>query len=594
MKDLPHFYSNRKNEFSIQCDTLKGKMNWTALGRTITALLIIPVLYYAFTNAIFWYALVLLVIFFLVLVSWHGKWEIQFDLQKNLQHLNELELETLKYNYSSFDDGQLFIDPHHAYSYDLDLFGPGSLFQYLNRCGTDIGQERLALNLTKAQYSKEEIVQKQKAVDELASNVEFRQQYWAIGRGLHDSKKENKGLFDWLTDGDIVFGNRIYTALLIIFPAVSLGLILLTIYDTIYFPLLFVFAGIQWTIISFKSKEIKRAEEALVHHKKILDNYAKLLQLIARTSLQGGYLKSIQNTAHHASARIKKFSRQINAFESRQNAIANLFGNSLYLYDFQCLYRLEKWRAQNRQDVKGWFEKIGEMDALVSLATFHFNHPENSFPVINDKLIITAVGLGHPLIDPKERVCNTFTIGDPANIMLITGANMAGKSTFLRSVGVNLILANCGASVCASELVCPTLNLKTSMRATDSLVDHQSYFYAELSRLKMIMEEVRSMRPTLVLLDEILRGTNSNDKHEGSIGLIKQFVPSKALVMLASHDVGLGELADKFPGVIRNYCFESEIADDALSFDYTLQPGIAQKANATFLMRKMGILPEEE
>ena len=594
MKDLHHFYNHRKNEFAKKCEELKSKINRIAFGRTATALSIFPLIYLAFGQAVFWYGVALLIVIFLMLVSRHGKVQTQYTLHQNLLKLNELELKALDHDYSAFDEGTPFSDPHHAFSYDLDLFGAGSLFQYLNRCGTDIGEVELAVNLNEPSFSKEEILQRQSAVNELSSNVEFRQHYWALGHTYHDNKKENKGLFDWLIAADIVYRNRIYAALLIIFPAISIGLILLTIYNSIYFPLLLVFAGIQWTIISFRSKEIKLAEEALTHHKKIFDNYAKLLQLIAGADFQEDYLKSIQKEAHHAAECIKKFSHQINAFESRQNAIANLFGNSLYLYDLQCLYRLEKWRSQYRNDVKSWFKKIAEMDSLISLATLYFNHPENSFPIIKDQLAVRATELGHPLIEPKERVSNTFTIGDPANIMLITGANMAGKSTFLRSVGVNLILAHCGSSVCASELVCPLLNLKTSMRATDSLVDHQSYFYAELSRLKMIMEVVRSMKPTLVLLDEILRGTNSNDKHDGSVGLIEQFVSSKALVMLASHDVGLGELQRKFPDAIRNYCFESDIENDALSFDYTLHPGTAQKANATFLMQKMGILPSGE
>ncbi|HEY5691245.1 MAG TPA: hypothetical protein VIS49_07310 [Cyclobacteriaceae bacterium] len=594
MKDLHHFYSDRKNEFTKKCELLKSKINRIAFGRTATAILSFLLIYLAFSQTVFWYGVVLLIVIFLMLVSKHGKLQKQYDLHQKLQQLNELELQALDHHYTSFGDGLRYADPHHSYSYDLDLFGPGSLFQYLNRCGTIIGEDELAKNLNGSQISKESILERQKAINELATKVEFRQWFWAQGHTFRDSKKDAKGLFEWLTERDLVFKNKILTSLLVVFPAISLALILLTIYNSIYFPLLFVFAGIQWVVISLKSKQVKIAEDALSHHRKPFDNYAKLLHLLAQTEFSNSYLVSIQNEARHASDRIQKFSRLVNAFESRQNAIANLFGNSLYLYDFQCLYRLEKWRHQNKNEVRVWLEKIAETDFFISLSTFHFNHQENSFPIIADELAIQSVEMGHPLIEYRERVSNTFTIGDPENIMLITGANMAGKSTFLRTVGINMVLAFCGASVCAKEFVCPLVSLKTSMRATDSLIDHQSYFYAELSRLKMIMDEVRSMRPTLILLDEILRGTNSNDKHDGSVGLIKQFVASHALVMLASHDVELGVLVDKFPNAIRNYCFESEIQNDVLAFDYTLHNGIAQKANATFLMQKMGILPAEE
>jgi DNA mismatch repair ATPase MutS len=594
MKDLHHFYNNRKNEFTKKCESLKGKINRIAFGRTIVALVFIPVIYFAVSQTIFWYVVVMLILIFLVLVSKHGKLQKQYELHQNLRQLNELELHALDHHYASFNDGSQYANPHHPYSYDLDLFGPGSLFQYLNRCATTIGEEELAKNLNGSENLEERILDRQKAIAELATKVEFRQGFWAQGHTFQDNKKDTKGLFEWLGEQDVVFKNKTFSILLVVFPVISLALLSLTIYNSIYFPLLFVFAGIQWVVISLKSKEVRKAEDALSHHKKLIDKYAQLLQLIAQTEFSNSYLMSIKNEARHASDRILKFSRLVNAFESRQNAIANLFGNSLYLYDLQCLYRLEKWRYKNKDEVTAWLGKIAEADSLISLATFHFNHQENSFPIITEELTIQSVEMGHPLIHAKDRVSNTFTIGDPGNIMLITGANMAGKSTFLRTVGVNMILSFCGGSVCAKQFMCPLVILKTSMRATDSLVDHQSYFYAELSRLKMIMEEVRSMRPTLILLDEILRGTNSNDKHDGSVGLIKQFVTSHSLVMLASHDVELGVLVNQFPDAIRNYCFESEIENDALVFDYTLHEGVAQKANATFLMQKMGILPSAE
>ncbi|MCB0493915.1 MAG: hypothetical protein KDC93_16035 [Cyclobacteriaceae bacterium] len=591
MMDLHHFYTKRKNEFKETCEALKKSIQKIAWVRTGVALLFFYVTYLAFSNTNYWYALLPVIVLFIFLVSWHGKIQTRYNLYHNLEKLNQLELEVLDNNYSAFNDGKAYVNPHHAYSYDLDLFGAGSLFQFLNRCGTAIGEKKLAEDLLMAQPTTDSIIKRQEAVKELAQDVEFRQWFWAQGHLLHDSTIENEGLFSWLKESDVLLGKTLYKVLLVLFPSISVALIGLIIYDTSYFPLLFLFGGVQWIFVSFKSKEVDKAERALSHHKVLFDKYAQLMQKIAEAKFTATQLLEIQDEARDASVRIKQFSQLVNAFEARKNGIAAMFGNSLYLYDLQCLYRLEKWRSLNKLMVRGWLDKIAEVDALNSLGTFHFNNPDNFFPVLHDELSIQSEDMGHPLIASRGRVNNSFKMG-PENIMLITGANMAGKSTFLRTAGVNLILALAGSSVCAKYFACPLISLHTSMRATDSLVDHQSYFYAELSRLKGIMEEVRSNKPMLVLLDEILRGTNSKDKQEGSIGLLNQFVAHDVLLMLASHDVVLGELEKKYPSAIRNYCFESEIENNELTFDYTLHQGVANKANATFLMQQMGILPK--
>jgi len=594
MTDLHHFYSARKNELTEECRRLKKQIQKISIARIILASLFLSAGYFGFTNSSYWYLLIPLALGFVYLVSKHSKIRDQYDLNQGLANLNDLEIKALENDYSSFPDGAEFTNPHHAYSYDLDLFGIGSLFQYLNRCGTAIGEQKLATDLTHSQTSLNSITERQDAIRELAADhVDLRQWFWVQGHLLQDNSRENENLLGWLVEQDEVFGKSVYRILLILFPLISLLLIGLTIYIWSYFPLIILFSGVQWMVISLKSKEVSKAEVALGHHKTVLDKYARLLSNVARSTFKTSRLKAIQNEANNASIHIKKFSQLVNAFESRKNGIASMFGNSLYLYDLQCLFRLERWRSLHKESVRGWFEKIAEIDALISFATFHFNNQNNCFPIIQEATTIQADEMGHPLIGYKERINNSFLIGNPENIMLITGANMAGKSTFLRTIGVNLVLALSGSSVCARKFSCPIIALHTSMRATDSLVDHQSYFYAELSRLKVIMENVRAEQPVLVLLDEILRGTNSKDKQEGSIGLLKQFVAHDSLVMLASHDVMLGELEVKFPQSIRNYCFESEIENDALTFDYTLHKGIAHKANATFLMQKMGILPQD-
>ncbi|HEY9049565.1 MAG TPA: MutS family DNA mismatch repair protein, partial [Ohtaekwangia sp.] len=261
------------------------------------------------------------------------------------------------------------------------------------------------------------------------------------------------------------------------------------------------------------------------------------------------------------------------------------------LYDLQCVYRLEKWKVNHADKLPVWLDVITETEVLCSFGTFAFNHPSFQYAGIHDALRIEIQELSHPLLPEHERVSNDLLIGNNQSVLIVTGANMAGKSTFLRTIGINLVLALNGAPVCAKEFRCPIIQLRTGMRTADSLKDHQSYFYAELNRLKTIMEELRSDKPLLILLDEILKGTNSTDKQAGSIALVKQLLPHPCLAMIATHDLALGDLEKEHPDRVKNFCFEATIEKDQLSFDYKLKPGLAQKMNATFLMKKMGIIP---
>ncbi|MEQ9413879.1 MAG: hypothetical protein RIF39_08610, partial [Cyclobacteriaceae bacterium] len=295
MTDLHHFYTTRKNEFTKTCEALKKSIQKIAWLRTGVALLFFYVAYLAFSNTNYWYALLTVIILFVFLVSWHGKIQARYDLHHNLEKLNHLELGGLDNNYSEFNDGKAFVNPHHAYSYDLDLFGSGSLFQFLNRCGTAIGENKLAEDLLVAQPATDTIINRQEAVKELAQDVEFRQWFWAQGHLLHDSTRENEGLFSWLKEPDVILGKVIYKVLLVLFPLISLVLIGFTIYDVwTYFPVLLLFGGAQTAIVSFKSKEVTKAELALSHHKVLFDKYAQLMNKIAETKFSGNHLLEIQ------------------------------------------------------------------------------------------------------------------------------------------------------------------------------------------------------------------------------------------------------------------------------------------------------------
>ncbi|MEK6782982.1 MAG: hypothetical protein AABY93_14885 [Bacteroidota bacterium] len=592
MQELKKLYAGRQAEFSLLGKEVNRSLRSISLGRIVVALLFIVITYLGFSQSILFYTLPFVGAGFFYLVSLYNKGFQKSQLLENLVKLNSLEQKALDHDFSNFKSGERFLDPHHAYSYDLDLFGNGSLFQYLNRCGTTIGENKLADLLLTPRSDRQSIYDRQDAIKDLHDKIQFRQDFWAHAILNKSNAIEIETLLDWLKQENFIEGKLIYRILLTVGPLIAISLLVVTIINTAWMPALLLAMALQWTIASFHSQKISRIQDALGKHKHVLERYAVLLKLVLAQDFKSTFLISLKNEAWKASVNVRKFSNLVNALESRMNAIATMFGNSLFLYDLHSVRRLERWRHVNAADLPRWLDVVAEADALCSFGTFHFNNPSYAFPSVDEKLNIRAEQLGHPLIASVERIGNDFSQGNPETIMIITGANMAGKSTFLRAAGVNVILSLAGAPVCAKNFSCPIIGLRSGMRTSDSLQEHQSYFYAELYRLQCIMDDLRAGQPLLILLDEILKGTNSTDKQSGSIAIVEQLVKLNALVLLATHDVVLGELQERFPGRVINGCFESQVEGARLAFDYKLKPGIAQKANATFLMKQMGIIPD--
>jgi len=277
--------------------------------------------------------------------------------------------------------------------------------------------------------------------------------------------------------------------------------------------------------------------------------------------------------------------------DANLNIIAAVVLNGLFLFNLHLLAAVEKWKARYGNDIPRWFAIMGEFDALSSLANFACNNPQYIYPEeAKDDYLMDAADLGHPLIPISECVTNSITISGWNQFCIITGANMSGKSTFLRTVGTNYILAMIGAPVFASKFRFFPIRLHSSIRTSDSLSRKESFFYAELKRLKGIISELESGQRTFILLDEILKGTNSKDKQAGSIALLEQLIKYESVGLIATHDLILGDLIKSYPKNISNLCFEIQIVNDEMSIDYKLQDGVCQNLNATFLMKKMGIL----
>jgi len=291
-----------------------------------------------------------------------------------------------------------------------------------------------------------------------------------------------------------------------------------------------------------------------------------------------------------ASVSVKKLGRLIQAFDTRNNIMVAFVLNGLFLWDYQSIFRLEKWKSANRNSFALWLGMLGQVDAFISLGNYAFNNPGFAYPEISSEgVIFSAKNLGHQLIDEKMRICNNFSIGKKGTVCIISGANMAGKSTFLRTVAVNYILGMSGAPVCADEMSFLPSKIFTSMRTIDSLSHNESYFYAELRRLSLLKKMIENGEPVFFILDEILKGTNSDDKSTGSKLFLQRIIENSATGLIATHDTSLGKLESVYPNVM-NKCFEIEIHGEKIIFDYKLQDGVTQKMNAVFLMKQMGIL----
>jgi DNA mismatch repair ATPase MutS len=267
-----------------------------------------------------------------------------------------------------------------------------------------------------------------------------------------------------------------------------------------------------------------------------------------------------------------------------------LFLNAFLLWDVRQIIALNKWKHKNRQQLPNWYQLIAEMEVLNSLATTHFNYPEWAIPDFSSEhFTLEAQNLGHPLIQQRQRISSDFSLKGQGKVALVTGSNMAGKSTFLRSLGVNIVLAQMGSPVCANGFIVSPNKLMSSMRIADNLAENTSTFYAELKKLKTIIEAVNRHEPVFILLDEILRGTNSLDKHTGSEALIRQLIKHEAIAVLATHDVELAKLEKEFPGSLENYHFDVQVEGEELYFDYKLKHGVCTSLNASILMKKIGI-----
>lgn len=530
---------------------------------------------------------VVLVLLFHRLTQGHQKIRDDRLHQEALAQINEREMAVLRHDFSLYPAGDEYHDPLHPYTIDLDIFGPYSFFQYTNRTSTVIGADRLAADLLEP-FGPEQLAQRQAAIRELSELLDWRQHFLAHGQRTEDSTQQIDLLLEWLRQEPFVSSKRWLRLILPVFPFIILPLFGCLLYQQEFgWALLCILPA--FLILRPFIQRVNRVHEQTNQAEKTLRNYAQLIQHIEQQSFSAPLLvKQASHLKPEVSRRIHRLSYIIGQLNARYNAftiLLNLFG----LWDLQWVLRLERWRKAEARALPLWFETLAHFEALSSLATTVYNNPDWVFPVFTEKKQIEAEALGHPLIAADRRVTNEVILPTSGHIKLLTGSNMAGKSTFLRTVGLNIVLANAGMAVCAKAMKLPTLQVYTSMRTQDALHESTSSFYAELKRLKIIIEAVEEKENVFFLLDEILKGTNSRDRHAGSRALIYQLIQQGGGGIVATHDLELGVLEAQYEGAIENWCMEVAIAEGELNFDYKVKKGISQSFNATLLMQQMGI-----
>ncbi|EAR02324.1 MutS-related protein [Maribacter sp. HTCC2170] len=589
MQDFKSFYTKQITAYKSDLSKIKKQLYASSMLRLLAFCFTILGVYFAFGNTrIVWAIIVVAIVLFVFLVSRHSDLQYKRDRLKALLKINQTEIDVIDRKFHHLSNGEEYKNPNHFYCQDIDLFGRGSFYQYANRTALKQGSEVFSLVLL--ENSIENILGKQEAIQELGKMPKWRQEFSAVA-SLTKTETSTKSITKWLgAYTPFIPGSMKYVPA--VFSVASLAVITLYFLNLLPELALILWLVIGLGIVGIFTKKITKLASDTSKIQSTFEQYNKLLTILEETEFKSQILRKkrerVITNDQKTSKVLKEFSGLLSSLDQNNNVIYLVFGNGFFLRSLYTCFQIEKWIKAHSSAVEEWFNVIAFFDAYNSLGNFAFNHPKYSFPEISDNNItLKSSDAGHPLLDPKKSVVNDFEI-DAEQFLIITGANMAGKSTFLRTVSLQIVMANVGLPVCASKAEYAPIKLITSMRTADSLTDDESYFFSELKRLKFIVDEIQKDR-YFIVLDEILKGTNSTDKAKGSRKFVEKLVVSKSTGIIATHDLSLCEAADELPQV-KNYFFDAEIIDDELHFDYKFKKGICQNMNASFLLKKMDIV----
>ena len=590
-----NFYENKITDLQKQLQQLLQKKSLFGWLRFAVVVVLFGAVYILLPSGLLYVAAaaIILMIFFtrLLLIDLRNKANI--EKTRYLININKDELKALSHDYYHFEDGLAHSPKEHLYSNDLDIFGRASLFQYINRTASEMGSALLADWLLHPADTAI-LQQRQTAIKELAIETEWRQQLQALGKQKKIQTATQQRLQNWLNEPKGFSSAKYWAWLRFVLPGILLTILALNIAGIVPYQIrnmaLLVFAIIAY-FIAKKVAPIHQYLSKIVSELEVMAGSIELIEkLHCTTELLTGMQKQFLQKNYASSSALKELKGIVERLDLRFNPVVFIPLDVLLQWDLQQVLALDKWKKKYHQHALQWFNMLAQFEALSSLATLSFNHPKWSFPVFKEShFFMQGKQIGHPLINASKRVNNDIFINESGEIMLITGSNMAGKSTYLRSIGINVVLAMAGAPVCAESFTLSPVQIISSMRISDNLEESTSTFYAELKKLKTVIDLINEGAKVFILLDEILRGTNSLDRHTGSVALLKQLIKKHAAGIIATHDVELAQLKETFPKNIFNYHFDAQVSNDELYFDYKLKTGVCESLNASILMKKIGI-----
>jgi hypothetical protein len=485
------------------------------------------------------------------------------------------------------ETGERFNDPHHVYAADLDLFGESSLFELLSTARTRMGEETLAKWLL-APALIPEVRERQAAVAELRDQLDLREDLAVLGADVRVGVNPD-ALASWAESANQMTALWIGKLAPWLAVAAIAGAVVWAVWGmaTPFVIVLVMEAILTWRLRHTLDDVLHGAEHAF----RDLDLLSGVLARIEQHGFETGRLLALQGqlssgsvAASQAIARLRSLVDRIN---SRHNVMVRILDAPL-MYSVQVAFAAERWRSAHGKSVRAWIAVIGEIEALLSLGSYSFEHPADPFPeFVEGTAFFDAVKLGHPLLPEETCVRNDVGIFEPTRVLLVSGSNMSGKSTLLRAIGMNVVLAMAGAPVRAERLRLTALQVGASIRVNDSLREGSSRFYAEITRLRQILELAGGNPPLIFLLDELLQGTNSNDRRVGAEGIVRALVTRRAIGLVSTHDLALTDIGGG--AALRNVHFQDELENGKMSFDYTLREGVVTKSNGLALMRSIGL-----
>lgn len=542
----------------------------------------------------------LLITLFVILMlcfAWLVSKQSFFLAQKNyftaLKTVVENETDSIANRSNIYDDGSEFADEKHGYTADLDIFGKGTLYQLVNRAATAPGKRLLASWLS-APANHDVVLNRQASVKELSAKNTWKLDFQAkllFARGKVSDQLTS--LFTYLRLPLELPGEKLLSSYIKVAPYLLLGIIVAAWFYPLLSIVAIAIAIFNMGILTAKGSYMMKSGAIADKIGQTLASYTKVFQVIEAEEWQspGCHKLAQQLKSEQTAKKIEELSVLINKLGYSMVMIVGFVLNVFFLWSLKQIIAIENWKRSNQKGLETAFDVIAELEALVSISTLHINYPEWCFPLISngDGYTVTAKNLAHPLINKKNRVGNDYELKNAFKIDIITGSNMAGKSTFLRTIGINTVLALCGAPVCASAMEVSVITIITYMRIKDSLNESTSTFKAELDRLQMLLNAVGGEHKVFFLIDEMLRGTNSVDKYLGSKAVIEQLIRKKGVGMVATHDLQIAELEKGYPDYVRNFYFDIEVKNGTMLFDYKIKHGECKTFNASLLLKQIGI-----